>query len=665
MGRMLAVGALLWGFSTPLCAQTAPPTSPTPPMTDPTPPQSGNGGNVPQLGGDLIAPDAPMSDMPDIGVAWPDLGADPNAPTSSASTAANYTAPRYQYHVSGLGSVNSDAIMTSFDGLSELEAGDGKADNFAQIDRRIKSDQALMVKVMRSQGYYDAYVDPNIETLSDGNVSINLVVTPGPQYDFDTVAMPGIETTAPVEQQVRDAFGVKAGDPVIAENVQTGTTNVKTVLGQTGFPFAEVSDPKVTVDHLTADADLSMAIDGGGRRTIGDVKLNTDVLFNTKHITHDMARFKKGDIYDVRDIDDLRNALIATGLVASVQVQPVPGQTPDTADIEVNLRPGKLRNIAAEFGLGTGQGARADISWTNKNMVKPEGALTLRGVLGTEEQLFGAILRFNNWHRRDQVLTMQAVGSNITSSAYDAKTFQLSGIIERQTNPIYQKKWAYSYGVEIIATDERDTYGPNADPRRRTFLIGALPLALTYDATNNWLDPQYGYRIGGRLSPELSFQNSVFGYVRVQLDASGYYPAMTNLVLAGRVRLGSILGADTDRLAPSRRFYARGGGSVRGYGYQDIGPRDLNNDPVGGSSITEISLEARYRFGNFGIVPFLDGGNIGSGTLPGIKDLQFGAGLGFRYYSSFGPIRVDLATPLDRQPGDPRIAVYISLGQAF
>jgi translocation and assembly module TamA len=78
-----------------------------------------------------------------------------------------------------------------------------------------------------------------------------------------------------------------------------------------------------------------------------------------------------------------------------------------------------------------------------------------------------------------------------------------------------------------------------------------------------------------------------------------------------------------------------------------------------------MAVEARYRFGDFGVVPFLDAGAIYTDLYPDFSNLRFGAGLGVRYYSSFGPIRVDVGTPINPQPGDPVIAVYVSLGQAF
>jgi translocation and assembly module TamA len=189
---------------------------------------------------------------------------------------------------------------------------------------------------------------------------------------------------------------------------------------------------------------------------------------------------------------------------------------------------------------------------------------------------------------------------------------------------------------------------------------------LSYDGSDDLLDPTRGFRLSGRFSPEASFQSGTFGYARVQLDASGYFPVSDRVVIAGRTRLGTIVGASRDRIAPSRRFYAGGGGSVRGFAFQRLGPVDpVFDDPIGGRSLTEFALEARVRFGNFAVVPFLDAGNVSTSPLRKFEDLRLGAGLGVRYHTRFGPIRVDVGTPLGRRSGEPRIAVYVSLGQAF
>ncbi len=154
-------------------------------------------------------------------------------------------------------------------------------------------------------------------------------------------------------------------------------------------------------------------------------------------------------------------------------------------------------------------------------------------------------------------------------------------------------------------------------------------------------------------------------YVRAQLDGSAYLSLGESAILAGRVRLGTLQGAERLDVAPSRRFYAGGGGSVRGFGYQELGPKDPNGDPIGGRSLNEAAIEVRYRFGDYGVVAFADAGQVYESTLPEFSDLRFGAGIGGRFYTNFGPLRVDVATPINRREGEGWISVYVSIGQAF
>ena len=340
-----------------------------------------------------------------------------------------------------------------------------------------------------------------------------------------------------------------------------------------------------------------------------------------------------------------------------------------TIDLAVRLEPAPSHTIAGELGFGTGQGVRIEASWTDRNFFNPEGALTLRGVAGTREQLAAVQFRRSNFLQRDQVLNLQASAAHQNFDAYEARTVRLAGNIERQSNFIWQKKWTWTAGGEWLATDERGVFSPAGLKDTRTFLIAAAPASLGYDGSDSLLDPSRGFRLSGRLSPEFSAHGGSFTYARTQIDASAYHPLSDRIVAAGRIRLGTIVGAGAYDIAPSRRFYSGGGGSVRGYGYQQLGPKDMDGDPIGGRGLAEFAVEARIRLkqfgGNFGVVPFFDGGSLTTEALPDFKDWRFGAGLGVRYYSSFGPIRIDVGVPLNRQKGDGPVAVTVSLGQAF
>jgi translocation and assembly module TamA len=614
-----------------------------------------------------LDPSAPLDEWPDLGLEWPDLVDEGQAieVAPDPAMAAAASARGYSYRILGLDDSAATAMLAQFRQLSTLEEFRGDPANAAQIDRRARADADLLGELLRAYGYYDGLVTTSVEASATGDYLVTLDAVPGPLYRFAEVSLPGLEAAGEDRSPLREAFALAEQDAVDAARVEAAEAALRAELGRRGYAFADVGEPEITIDHDSRTATLRLPVRPQGTRRFGRVEIEGATLFEAEHIAR-IARFEEGDPYRTALVEDLRQALVATGLVSSVAIRPVARTGSDLVDLQVALEPAPMRTIAGEAGYGTGEGFRAELSWQHRNLLPPEGAVTFRGVLGTREQLVSAVLRRNNFGRRDQVLNAQVAVAHVDRPAFDARTFVLAGGIERQSNIIWQKDWTWSIGAELAASDERDVDLASGMTRRRTFFIGALPAYLGYDGSNDLLDPTRGFRLAARFSPEASLQSGSFFYGRAQLDGSFYQPVSDTVTIAGRTRLGTILGASRDRIAPSRRFYAGGGGSVRGYGFQALGPRDpVFDDPLGGRSLTEFALEARVRVGDFGIVPFIDAGNISTSSLPRLRDLQVGAGLGVRYHTRFGPIRVDIGTPLNPRSGDPRVAVYVSLGQAF
>jgi translocation and assembly module TamA len=654
---------------------------------------------APVTGAAPTSPDDSLDSMPDIGLAWPDLGADDPVlaplPGDQAAQAEGGVAPpvltpeadeaarqaerlgqidpalplRYHVRLQGLDSISDNLFRGRFDALSELKKAEGKDANIAQITRRARADVDLIDKLLRTRGYYDGRISYQLQATEGSQQRIDVTLNGEPRdlYRLSEVSLTGLSAADPREVRLRGLFTTKPGDPADTDSILASTDALRVGLGEGGYPFAKVEEPILHVDHDEHDASLDVIVATGGFRRYGRINVSGDPPFGAEHVG-DIARFSAGDQYKQSEITDLTRALVATGLVASAEVKAEPSSTADLVDLSVHMTKAPPHTIAGALGYGTGEGARAELSWQHRNLFPPEGALTVRGVAGTQEQSGTVTFRRANFHSRDRVLNGQIALRYVQLDAYTATTATIGASLERQTNIIFQKAWTWSVGGEFIVSDERDLYGETLTPRRRRYFIAAAPASLTYDGSDDLLDPKRGFRLGGRLSPEVSLQDGTFGYVRAQVDGSVYVPTSDRLTIAGRVRLGTIVGASADRIAPTRRFYAGGGGSVRGYAYQAIGPRDLNNDPVGGRSLGEISLEARYRFGSanqFGIVPFIDAGTISANPWPTIGDMRVGAGIGVRYYSNFGPVRIDVGTPINPQAGDPRIGVYVSLGQAF
>jgi translocation and assembly module TamA len=660
--RLLCAAACLPFSAAAAFAQSPPAQQQTPPSAEPE-----------------LDPNAPLAPLPGLGVDWPQLDAkETAAPAAAAAPVAGKPAQReateatgtvrYTVEVEGLTALGGGQdLLAAFRKQSTLEAERKDPANAAQIGRRANADADLLTQLLRSQGYYDAAVEPRTER-SGAALRVILAADPGVQYRFASVDLPGLQAAGPDASKLRDAFAVRAGDPVIAQDVIAAGVTLTTALGEEGFAEAKVGEQDVEVNHETHLATLSLPVNPGPVARFGAIHVSGKPPFSARHVGI-IARFKPGDAYQRSKIDDLRRGLIATTLVANADIKLVPVQGGRVVDLDVQLEPAPSHTIAGDIGYGTGQGALIEATWTDRNFFNPEGALTLRGIAGTTEQLAGIEFRRSNFLQRDQTFDAQFTASHQKFDAYEAKTILLAGHIERLSNFIWQKQWTWSYGAQLLATDEHGVFSPAGTKDTRTFFIAAVPLTIGYDGSDSLLDPTRGFRLSGWISPEYSGHAQSLTYARTQIDASAYHPVSDRVVVAGRVRLGTILGASAFDLAPSRRFYSGGGGSVRGYGYQQLGPKDMDGDPIGGRGLLEFALESRIRLkqfgGNFGVVPFFDGGSLTTEAMPDFKQWRFAAGIGVRYYSTFGPIRVDFGVPLNRQKGDGPFAVTVSLGQAF
>lgn len=572
-----------------------------------------------------------------------------------------------------------DEFQSRFKSLSTLQALGGGEDEVGQIGVRARADRDLLVKLLRVYGYYNPDVIQTVNAIEPGEGAANKAagvrfdIVPGARYKFGKVELPTLETTGPDYPLLRGHFAIQPGDPVNSDKIVTAQGALDLALGESGYPFAKLGEPDLLIDHRREEGDLTQPVTPGGKYNFGRVNSNLPRYLSSKHL-EEIARFEPGDIYQRSLRDDLRRTILATGLVSSVTVtpretRPPSPEKPGEVALDIDMKKAPQRTISGQLGYDTGDGFRAEVAWENRNMFPPEGMLRLRGIAGTKEQLAGVTFRRNNFKGRDQVLTADLYASNTNLDAYGARTVAFTTTFEKLTTLLFQKPWVWSVGVEVALSDEREGSGDTNAPRS-TYLTGAIPLRGAYDGTDDLLDPTKGVRASLRVSPEVSRHlGKTSYYAKAQADASAYLP-VGNFVIAARARLGSIQGnADIQDIAPSRRFYAGGGGSVRGYGYQLIGPRNAAGDPSGGRSLYEASLEARIKTGlfdgNLSVVPFIDAGGVDEAAFPSFSDIRFGAGVGVRYKTGFGPIRVDLATPLNPRPGDSRVAVYVALGQSF
>ena len=560
-------------------------------------------------------------------------------------------------------------LTRRFSELSALRGGNGRAANEAMLSARLEEDSRLLQRLMFSEGWYDARIETRIDRAPEktGSLTAVLSVSAGARYTLGAIKVVAGPTQPP--GLIERSLALQPGEPLIAERVQGAEANITLALPENGYAFAEIGKRDVELDSGTHLADYTLPVTVGPRGRFGEVITHGKLAFDAHHAAV-IARFKHGELYDSRKLDDLRKALLTTGLFASVAAQPVRTGRPapdDTeyVDIDVEQHAGPPRTIAADLGYGSGEGFRVRANWTHRNLFRPEGALTVGLAAGTEEQSGSVTFRRSNAGQRDRTFQLGLEAQRSRYDAYNAITGTLTVRLSRDSTPLWQKPITWAAGAQAIGSVEEDYDFSLGAKAKRHFVVGVLSGQIGFDHTDSLLDPTHGFRLQLLLQPEVESWEGFHGYVRAQFDASAYHPLTKALVVAGRVRLGSIVGIDRFTLAPSRRYYAGGGGSVRGFAFQQLGPKNPLGDPLGGLSLVEASAELRYRFGDFGVVGFVDAGQTYLSSLPGFSDIRAGVGVGLRYYTSLGPLRVDLATPIARREGENRFNLYISIGQAF
>ncbi|MEO1221775.1 MAG: BamA/TamA family outer membrane protein [Pseudomonadota bacterium] len=580
-------------------------------------------------------------------------------------------------------------FIARFKALSAIEALGTGEDTVPQLAARARSDADLLSSMLRNYGYYNGEVIRQLsggrrgfEDESEGTENASVAqdprvrfdVLPGTRYTFGAIDLGALNMLPDEERSpLVKAFGISPGDPVYADAILAGEAQLRLTLGERGYPFGELGTPDLLIDHSREEGDLTLPVDPGGKFAFGEVVSDDPEFLSGRHLGQ-IARFRRGDLYQTSLQSDLRRAIIATGLVSSVVVTPREVTAPDGGEpgevaLDVAMERAPLRTVSGAIGYGTEDGFKLEAAWEHRNLFPPEGALRLRGIVGTREQLASVTFRRNNFLGRDQVLTLDAFVSDIETEAVDARTVAFQGSFERVSNLLFQKPLSWQLGGEVLYSDERNRVTDGIARPRQTYLIGGIFGRATLDGSDNLLDPQTGYRATFFAEPEVSRTlGETSPYLRARVDAS-YYQPVGRTVLAARVAAATVVGADLLDIAPSRRLYSGGGGSVRGYAFQAIGPRNAFDEPEGGRSLLEAAVEARIPTnilnGALEVVPFFDLGSISSEARPDFDVVRAGAGIGVRYKTSFGPIRVDVGVPLNPAASDAPVVVYVSLGQAF
>jgi translocation and assembly module TamA len=530
------------------------------------------------------------------------------------------------------------------------------------LEQRTREDKAQLSEVLKSEGYYAALVESRIDFRTKP-IGITLDIATGPRFllgRFEIVYVNGSEGLEPEAREAAEASALKAGAPARAADILAAQERVVESLRRSGYPFVAIREAhySISLDDKTMTVRLDVA--PGGSWRFGEIVLEGLRDVEPGYVLR-KAPWTRGARFDVSKLAAYRQTLDATGLFQSVHIEPAPERAGGEGElpVRVSLVERKPRTIGIGVQYSTNEGPGGRIFWEHRNFMHRARTLDLSVSGNPTRQAFEGSYRQPEFLRSDQALFARLALSHESSDAFNALSLVSAIGLERQLKPAL----SISAAVEFERARIEDQTGLS-----KVSLV-SLPLVGNYDTSNDFLDPSRGLRWRLKVAPSVGDNHGGVSFLTVESSASGYIPviAKPKTILALRARLGAIAGANVDDVPADHRFYAGGGGSLRAYGYRDAGPLDAQGDPTGGRAVTEIGAELRIRAGKqFGVVPFFEGGNVYEKSLPGFDRFLWGAGLGLRYFSAVGPLRLDIAVPLNRRRGvDAQVQVYVSIGQAF
>ena len=547
---------------------------------------------------------------------------------------------------------------------------DGPPGSRFEARRRARAAAEDATALLRSEGYYQAIVQDEVE--GEETALAVVVIIPGERFVFaaPTVTWTDEVPEPEIDAAVRSEMGLATGQPGRAVEVIAAEGRLVAGLSRLGHADARAAPRRVVVDHAVRTVEPEFRIDAGPLVTLDGVQLETRGRTSPDWVDY-LRPWEEGDRYDPEQVAELERRLLETGVYDGVGVALAPaGQSTAEGDrpvvVSLTDRPRRVLEIGAT--VSTSEGAGIDAIWTHHNRFGRADTLRWQARIAGIDSRIGADLSLPHWRRPGRTLTLSGALVNEDTDAYVRSAVSASADLRQR----WGRTSYFSYGVGVDAGQYQES---RFDPVRglpvdfdRDLAILTLRGGAYVDVANDPLDPTTGWRLFVSAQPTAVTGEDTVLFVRTEAQLSAYLPLQNDgvTVLAGRLRVGSVLGGDELTVPSDRLFYSGGGGSVRGYAFQGVGPRLPDNTPRGGVSLFEASVEVRRRIrGPLGMAAFIDAGAIGFDQVPDPGQARFGVGVGVRYDLPFGPIRADLAFPLDKRDGDADFQIYISIGQAF
>ena len=561
-----------------------------------------------------------------------------------------------------LAALKSASLLVS----SELDGQEDAQDLFAAA----RAEYGRLLGALYAAGHYSGVISVRVDGREAAGIApldaparidvIEVQVDPGPAFRFSEARV------APLAAGTVLPKGFAIGQPALSGMVREAAAAGISGWRDKGHAKAEVAGQDVVANHPQATLAAQIALEPGPRLRFGPLVVEGEARMREARIVK-IAGLPEGEVFSPQELERAANRLRRTGVFKSVTLAEGEILSPDLLPITVTVAEEKLRRysfgaeIATEEGLGLsgywlhrnllGGGERlridgeiANIGAQNSGIDYALGVTLDRPATLTPDTTVGIAAEIGHLDEEDFYADVATFGLRVTHYFSDSLTGRLG------------LDYEYAKGRDVV-----DNF---------LFRNVSIPVGVTLDRRNDKTDATQGYYLDAEVKPFFGFGTTGSG-TRTKVDARGYlgFGEEDRLVLAGRLQMGVVSGSSLLATPRDDLFYSGGGGTVRGQPYQSLGvnvARGLVSPKIGATHFLGAQLEARAMVtDSIGVVGFFDAGRIDLGEFfSGIGDWHSGAGVGLRYETGFGPIRLDVAVPVSGSTGEG-VQIYVGLGQAF
>lgn len=532
--------------------------------------------------------------------------------------------------------------------VSSLARAPEKFSALAPIRRAANTDAQALLAALKSKGYYAAVVTPSLDR-KNGEVTVTFTIERGEKFKISGYELRYVdEETAPRPESLYD-LGVDPDGSPTGEALQEVEKNILERFWSQGFIGAEIAGREVRARFEDATATAVFRVQTGPKAIYGDVVVKGTDRTDPAYLRQ-FRTFESGEVAQREDLDEYRERLAETSLFNEIEIEPLFPEGDGRTDIGVTVRERKPRTIGGGINYATDIGPGANIFWENRNAFSR--GETIRAEISASEPVQEGIASFRKQRPRlPGFYTLSAQIKNEDTDAFNAQTGRIGGSLGKywlDRNLTTEGGLRFQYS-DAEFTDGLDEETGNPIVRNEIFRAVSVPMRVLWNNQDAPLDPQRGFIAGVTVTPFIGTED--FQRIETTYVDRVFWGEKDGGTLAGRFKLGAIYGAGRSNIPPTERFYAGGGGSLRGYAFQEASPIDnQTGDILGGASLAEFSFELRQHVTeSIEVAVFTDIGGAFEGNTPNFDQVLVGAGFGVRYHTPIGPLRVDFAIPVERR----------------